>query len=282
MCKICSFCRLRGNSCRVIFALFTAWTLMSQVDTVIAESIQNPGVPTPAMPPSIAPDHDPSMMRKRAKDEKSKEQIQSKDDSDKKLKDRKALEKAYAESHEPRPLYGFAEVSLLLPKAIVSSGRSNYVPDLTSHLSAYVRTSWGKGAETVQPWVGLRIAPFGGYGTQDRLTARYAHTWIGPSFGFGRIPLSDAPLADSPIRFAYLWSTGIAAVSRMAVQGESSRKAPTDFRPTPWSMDPPGIWSELRITRISMGAFGLGFLGGAQTGAGKIFIYGGLTATAFY
>jgi len=222
------------------------------------------------------------MIRKRVKEERLKEEIKSREESDKKLKDQKVVDKAYDEAHKPRPLYGFVDVSLLLPKAIVSSGRSNYVPDLTSHFSAYVRTSWGQGADVVQPWVGFRVAPFGGYGTQDRLTARFAHTWLGPSFGFGKIQTSSDPLANRPIRYGFLWSAGVAAVSRMTVDGESTRHAPKDFTSTPWSMDPPGVWSELRITRISMGALGLGFLGGLQTGSGKVFVYGGLTASGFY
>ncbi len=282
MRKISINCRFVGNSCRVVFALCTTWQPLILPIRANAQAIQEPGAPTPAMPPSIPKDKDPVVLRQRVKQEKAKEDIRSREESREQAKDQKAQAKAYDEAHQPRPLYGFAEVSLLFPMAIVSAGRSNYEPDPTSHFSAYVRTAWGRGPESLQPWVGLRIAPFGGYGTQDRLTARFAHTWIGPAAGLGLIQAPADPLSEAPIRYGVLWSAGVAGVTRMAAAGESAKSQPKDFSPTPWSMDPPGVWSELRITRISLGALGLGVLAGIQTGSGKMFIYGGLTASGFY
>ncbi len=247
-----------------------------------APSILGPEAPKAATPPQIPAEKDPVTLRQRARDERLQDEAKTRASVQEQKLAQKVAEKAQEEARQARPMYGFAEVSLLQPKAFVSAGRSNYSPEITSHVSAYVRTSWKLGAESIQPWLGFRVAPFGGYGTQDKLTARFAHTWFGPCIGFGAIRAAHDTDAHWPIRYGYLWSAGIAAVSRMVAEGDAMKNPPMDFSPTAWSADAPGIWSELRMIRISMGAVGLGLMAGLQTGRGKVFIYGGLTAAGFY
>jgi hypothetical protein len=282
MRKISIFCRPSGNFCRVFSALLNVWLTTAPSNMALGQTIIDPGVPTSAIPPVIPTDRDPALLRKRDRERRQMEEVQSEKDSHAKIVEQRSQEKARAEAQIPRQLYGFAEVSLLQPKAIVSAGRSKYVSDLTSHFSAYVRTFWNQGADSIQPWAGIRIAPFGGYGTQGRLTARFAHTWMGPCLGVGKIYPANDPQSDNPSRYGILWSGGVAGVYREVADDESSPPLPKDFSPTPWSFDPPGAWSELRVMRVTMGAVGVGGLVGVQTGSGKIFLYAGATVSGFY
>jgi hypothetical protein len=273
------FCMVM-TACLTYMLLPLAPTL--DTDQAFAESVSLPPPPAAAPPPVIAPENDGALTRKnlrlqtQATEEKSEATIKEQ------AKDLKKEELAKAEAKKPRPLYGFTELSLLQPKAVVSLGRSNYVSDLTVHSSTYVRLFWDSGAEVLQPWLGIRIAPFGGTGTQSLRTSRYALTWIGPAIGFGKISTPADTTVDFPVRYGFLFSAGIAGLSRLVARDEAAHPLPTDFAPTPWVYDSPGLWSEIRCLRITMGAIGLGGLAGIQTGTGKIFYYGGMVASGFY
>lgn len=246
------------------------------------QDISLPAPPKPALPPTTPREKSPQTIREHERTQKAEEQrVQETRDLElTREKEREA--KVIADAQKPRHYYGFLEASLLQPKAVVSSGRSNYVSDVTSHISAYARPLYALQPEQTQAWIGLRIAPFVGYGTQKSLTARYAHTWIGPALGLGQIRPAEMALPDRPIRHFWMISAGIAALNRLVADDESSPPLPDDFRPTPWAYDAPGAWSEFRWTRITRGALGFGVLAGAQTGRGKIFYYAGATVSGFY
>ena len=275
---------LQSINCRVKFAarILLLVTVVSSPDQTFAQSILAPEPPAAAPPPVIPPERDPALLRKQEINARRDAETKKETETKEKIQETKKEDKAKAEAKKPRPLYGFAELSLLQPKAIVSKGRSTYVSDLTTHMNSYVRLFWNNGAEDPQPWLGFRAAPFGGYGTQDKLTARFAHTWMGPAIGFGRIAKASDPSEDYPVRHGFLFSAGIDGVSRLIADDESAEPLPDDFKPTPWAFDSPGAWAELRWIRVSMGAFGLGAMAGAQTGTGKMFVYAGATVSGFY
>ena len=285
MCKISIICRFEGNPCRVFFAPWTA--LMALFIAIapargFAQGIELPPPAAPVPPPTIPRERDPSLLRKQEKAEQKKSEIKSEDIARENAQETRKEEAAKAEAQKARPLYGFIELSLLQPKAVVSQGRSNYACDPTNHINIYARTLWNTEANAIQPWVGVRVAPFGGYGTQGKLTARFAHTWMGPAFGVGRIAKADDPASDNPTRNGLLWSGGIAVVSRLVAGDESAPPLPDDFNPTPGAYESPGLWSEIRWIHITRGALGLGAMGVIQTGRGKIFYYAGGTISGFY
>ena len=230
----------------------------------------------------IPREKDPVTLRKQEKEEQKKSDIKTEEIQHETVQEIKRGETAKAEAQKPRPLNGFIELSLLQPKAVVSQGRSNYVSDPTNHINIYARTFWNSEADAIQPWIGVRVAPFGGYGTQGKLTARFAHTWMGPAVGFGRVSKANDPTSDNPTRNGFLWSAGIAGVSRLVADDESAPPLPSDFKPTSWAYESPGLWSEIRWIHITRGAVGLGAMGGIQTGKGKIFYYAGGTISGFY
>ena len=283
MRKISRFCRQRCQQCRAIFAGITILICFAfSYQSALAQQILLPEPPPAAPPPALPREKDPIVIRAKERESKAANQLESEKKSRQAIAQQANEEKAKEEAKKPRDFYGFMELSLVQPQAIVSSGRSNYSSDMTSHISAYARLFWKSEASTVQPWAGLRIAPFGGIGTQKKLTARFAHTWMGPAIGVGSVTHSDNLSSDVPTRSFWLVSGGIAAVNRLVARDESATPLPEDFKPTPWAYEPPGTWAELRWSRIIRGAIGLGGMGGIQTGKGKIFYYAGLTISGFY
>ena len=268
MRKISRFCRQRCQQCRAIFAGITILICFAfSYQSALAQQILLPEPPPAAPPPALPREKDPIVIRAKERESKAANQLESEKKSRQAIAQQANEEKAKEEAKKPRDFYGFMELSLVQPQAIVSSGRSNYSSDMTSHLSAYVRLFWKSEASTVQPWAGLRIAPFGG---------------IGPAIGVGSVKHSDNLSSDVPTRSFWLVSGGIAAVNRLVARDESATPLPEDFKPTPWAYEPPGTWAELRWSRIIRGAIGLGGMGGIQTGKGKIFYYAGLTISGFY
>lgn len=288
MLKISTFCRCRsakeGEFCSAFFALrncLTFFMLLAASNICFGQGIAFPDPPTAEPPPLIPKEQDPALIRIQKNKEQQAIEVKANEEQKISVQEVKAEEKAKEEAKTPRPLYGFFELSLLQPKATVSSGRKNYVSDLTTHINMYVRTFWNSGAEATQPWIGIRIAPFGGFGTQGTRTARFAHTWLGPAIGFGSIQLPEDATVDFPTRHGFLFSIGVAGLQRLVAEDESAKPLPDDFSPTAWALDPPGVWSEIRWVRVSRGAIGLGLMGGVQTGSGKIFYYGGFTISGF-
>ena len=290
MRKISRSCRSQRISCRATLAgsrFLVLWLLLFAAPTITskpahATEIELPPAPKSAPPPTIPKEKDPTEARKQERERKRQDVTREIEAERAHASDQAAMEKSQREAQKSRGLFGFTELSLNLTKALVKSGRSNYAVDPTVHINTYVRTFWNSDPDVLQPWIGLRIAPFTGYGTQGKLTGRFAHTWIGPSFGLGKISKADDITADFPVRHAVLVSGGIAAVARLGVKEESSLPLPKDFKPTPWAYDPPGVWTELRFITVTRGALGWGSMLGAQTGSGKIFIYAGVIGSGFY
>jgi hypothetical protein len=273
-----------GNSraTRAALGLGVLLTLVTLPARLWAQGILAPPPAAAQPPPVIAPENDGALNRKLLRKQSQPAEALTESGLKEAAKEVKKIEDAKAEAQKPRPLYGFTEFSLLQPKVSVNSGRKNYVSDLTVHINTYVRALWSEGPETTQPWIGLRVAPFSGVGTQGLRTSRYAFTYIGPAVGIGSIATSADPAADNPVRYGYLLSAGISGMSRLVGSDESTPPLPSDFSPIAWGFDPPGVWSEIRLLRISRGALGCGLMAGVQTGQGKIFYYAGIFGSGFY
>jgi hypothetical protein len=265
----------------LIFVSLFAFALSTN-NNAFAQTIADPGVPTAAPPPVIPPERDPVRLRKQQKIEQQQTEEIKAQDQRKEVEVAKSEELKKKEASQPRPLYGFVELSLAQPLASVSQGRSDYRYDMTTTTNLYARTYWNSEASDLQPWVGFRIAPLNGYGKQGKTTARFSHLWMGPAVGFGYISKPSEPESDYPTRNLFLASAGVAGVSRLAAESERGQKVGKDFESSAWSMDPPGIWSELRWSHVFMGAIGCGAIVGVQTGSGKIIYYAGATLSGFY
>jgi hypothetical protein len=286
MHKISTICPLTLNFCRAFFAspgrclsvivmLFVSIPGQAQVGLL-------PPPPSSAAPPVIAPEHDGAAQRKRERQQTKPAEVISEAVNREQVKELTKEDDAKAEAKKNHSLYGFTEFSLLQPKAVVNSGRKNYLSDLTIHVNTYVRAFWNDGPDVVQPWIGVRIAPFAGVGTQGQRTSRFALMYMGPAIGVGSIAQASDPSVDFPVRYGYLLSGGISGLSRLVAADEAGNPSPSDFSPIGWIFDSPGAWSEFRWLRISRGALGFGMMAGVQTGQGKIFYYGGFLFSGFY
>ncbi len=286
MRKISTICRFPGRiypvnlaalGFRVLalpFALSTSPSLQAQI------ALPPPPVAEP--PPSLPDSKDPIQKRRLEREEKKSEAKKKIEAESIARKSQDAADKAKAEAQEKRPFYGFFDLSLLKPAAAVSGSRSNYTCDMTTHISTYLRMFFDKDPSVVQGWFGVRVAPFGGFGTQNKVTARFAMTFLGPAIAVGKVGMPDDPLNDNPKRFAWLWSGGVAAISKLSRDDETFKGAPSDFQGSGWAYESPALWSEVRWTRITRGALGFGVITGVQTASGKTFYYAGLSASGFY
>jgi hypothetical protein len=232
--------------------------------------------PEPPPPPSSSGREPFKLKMQREMDENANQR------SADEVRDKALAQESHQAFLESRPFAGFADASLYAARASVSNGRSGYQVDPGLHISAYIRASWRYKIRELQPWFGLRAAPFGGYGTQNGRTARYAHTWMGPALGIGKfLNENDRENISSPSSLVLL-SAGLAGVTKLSNPAESESSPPRDFQSCSWCRDASGAWLEIRYTQISLGVVGLGGLIGVQTGFGKVFSYGGLTVSGFY
>ena len=276
LCKISIFCRLAG----MIYLAIIAWG-----STAAGLTYGAPGPIIGPAPPVSQPPPGASDL-KRQQIEKLHERREKDENTRIEREQTAQLEKIQEERDEeilkPRVFYGFSELNFYVTKAVVTNGRSNYTVDPGFQFSSYVRSFWWRGPHEIQPWYGLRLAPFSGFGTQDGTTARFAHTWIGPAFGIGKIHSTESNLGTSDHKDLFLVSLGIAGITRLSLPTDAKGTVPEDFRPTKLSKDPPGLWLEGRWTRVNLGALGFGLTGGIQTGTGKIFSYIGASVSGFY
>lgn len=274
MRKISTICRLP----RIIYPAFIAGLSFTFWSFSALSQIAPPAEPSPQAPP---PQSRSGSYRFEQRDRRELEEKIEKQKASEKLKAQVKQEKRET-FLKSRLFAGFAEFNVSVARALVRDNRSDYKPDPSAHVSGYVRSFWGYGLTDPQLWYGFRIAPFGGYGTQNGQTARFAHTWIGPALGFGRFYTPDDRAgAETPVRL-FMVSGGIAALSKLANEDESFYPAPKDFKPCAWCHDPPGLWAEVRWTALRGGVTGWGWVLGLQTGTNKILPYGGLALSGFY
>ena len=275
-----------GTVCLAFFALSPAKTAAQE------ESVRGPfSAPTPAKVPQIPPDRDPAIKRRQ---EHKREQ------EEKNLKEKEIVEDRHNEASKenmkkeasvPRPLYSFLELSILYPKAVASGSRVNYRAEFTTHIVAMARAMPSRDVDRIQPWIGIRYAPFAGTGSQNGHLGRFALTYFGPAIGFGSISQLSLPNDDTgspqneneslPTRSGWLASAGIAAVSRLSLSDEPEKVHATDFQRTGLSFDSPGLWAEFRYIHIFLGALGVDGILGVQTGQNKAFAYGGVAVSGF-
>lgn len=275
MRKISIICRQPCTICRAFFAALLFVFIAPQRSF---SQILPPETPPAALPPPVEPSSS-------ARFDQKKQRLLDERASSKAAQEAQAKETA-EDAHRTlmlhRKFYGFSELTLHAAWASVSHGRSNYHADAGVHMSGYLRTSWSRDLQALQPWLGLRVAPINGYGTQTGRTARFAHTWLGPALGFGRFIKPDDRESDpSPGHFLLL-SGGFAGVSRLMNSDETEKSPPRDFKPCAWCQDASGGWMEFRWTYLSDDVLGFGGLLGVQTGSGKAFTYSGLTVSGFY
>ena len=282
MRKISTNCRPGVIFCRAVFARLLIAASSGWATLSFAQLIEAPAPPLAEPPPVIPPERDPARIRRQQKMEREQETVKADTVSRETIEATRRVEEQKKEASQPRPLYGFVELSLLQPAGTVSKGRSEYRFDMTTHINAYARALWDSDASTAQPWIGIRVAPLNGYGTQNKTTARFSHTWIGPAIGFGRITPPTDLESGFPTRDLLLWSLGVSAVTRLRSPDDGDAPMPKDFESAPWAFDAPGAWSEVRWARIFQGATGVGLMLGTQTGTGKIIYYGGVTVSGFF
>lgn len=236
-------------------------------------------VPPAAVPPPKIPDaQNPVLIRR---DERQEEQKKAKEEFkiDQENRSEKQREvRAKQELAEPRPMYGFLEINLVYPKILTTGARKNYTADFATHFNGWARLSPSKPSDVTQAWVGLRVAPFAGSGIQRDHAGRFAFTYFGPGLGIGEIQgrkktdVSD----EAESRSGWLLSTGIAAVSRLTRRDEAVEAGASDFAPTPWAIDAPGVWVEYRYMHVFMGALSGNFILGGQLAQGKTIVYTGV------
>lgn len=275
MRKISIICRQLRTICRAFFAALLFLSIGPQRSVC---EILPPETPSAAPPPPVEPSGSTRFDQKKQR--RLDERARSKDAQEAQSKD--TAEDAHRTFMLHRKFYGFSELTLHAAWASVSNGRSDYRADAGVHMSAYLRPFWSRDVQTLQPWLGLRVAPINGYGTQTGRTARFAHTWLGPALGFGRFIKPDDRESDPSPGHFLLISGGFAGVSRLMNSDEIETSPPRDFKPCAWCQDASGGWMEFRWTYLGDDVLGFGGLLGAQTGSGKVFTYTGLTVSGFY
>jgi hypothetical protein len=226
--------------------------------------------PPKAAPPPIPP-------KKKESESEDDERDEALSDSAKDAKDNKSVKTPIPdrapELDLPRPLYGFFELSLLGTKALVRGGRSGYYSEPSNHVSAWLRAIPSKDSNKIQLWAGLRAAPFNGYGTQNRTSERFAHTYLGPGIAVGRV-LHPDPKSKPPFVNGWLLASGVSAVHRQGTSDAGDQS--DDFSSTPWAYSPPGAWAELRLMRMFHGALSTNLIIGSQLAKDKNFVYFGV------
>lgn len=263
----------RGN---LTTSLLTACFLMLLPQSA-ASQIDLPPPPVAAPPPALPRERDPVVIRESEKKAAAAEDATQRKDENVQREDARRAEVAKAEAVKPRPLYGFVELSLLYPKVTVSGDREDYRADMTTHVHFWIRPNFDKLAQDVQLWLGLRLAPFAGYGTQNRQKGRFGLTYFGPGLGFGKISAPDETGSDLPTRSGWLVAGGIAAVSRLGNRDEEhSGGSTTDFHTKSTGFDSPGVWSEARTIHVFRGALSANLILGAQLAEQKNFYYFGI------
>lgn len=273
--KISTFCRFSGIFCLAFFACY----LFFEFGGATAHAqIKLPEKPV-EQPPPQAPRLDPRLLESRDQRKKSEETARQKIQAE---TSKAEAQKAKESLLKSRQFAGFSELSMSIGKALVSEGRSNYHLDPSIHFSSYIRSIWRDEPRDLQGWYGLRIAPFAGYGTQKGLTARFAHTWMGPAIGLGKITFEDDRLGPAATSYVTLLSGGIAGQTRLSGAPDQGLSAGEDFKASAWSLDGSGAWIEFRWYRVTMGSLGFGCLLGTQLGTGKAFTYAGVSASGLY
>jgi hypothetical protein len=273
--KISIFCRLSGTLCPAIFAVFAAMFIARPSALAQTILLENPK-PAPTPPPSSSGRE--GFKQKKQREIREETQRISADAT----RAREATDQIRFNAIKDSQFGAFVDISLYAGQAVVSHGRSNYMVEPGSHVSGYVRPFWRIGITETQPWFGLRVAPFGGHGTQSGRSGRYAHTWLGPSLGVGKfLTLNDREKAAIPEYFLLL-SGGFAALTKLRHPTEAEKSPADDFRPCGWCQDASGAWLEMRLTHLGLGLVGFGGHLGIQTGSGKKFTYLGGNISFFY
>ena len=275
MRKISIICRCLRSFYPAIFAGLAITCWVAQDGYCNIAPLENP-MPQPPPPQSSSGREYFEQQKRRDIEEAAKQKSSEQSREKMQVRDQ---QHAFLQS---RLFAGFGDLSLFVGKANVSEGRSDYRVDPGIHASTYARAFWSYRIRDVQPWFGLRAAPFGGFGTQNMRTARFAHTWIGPAFGFGKFIMEDDRADPGTPSYLLLVSGGFAGVSRLSNPSETEKSPPKDFKPCAWCQDASGAWLEFRYTRLDSDVIGIGGLMGIQTGSGKIFTYAGVSISGFY
>lgn len=258
-----------------IISCMTALAVFSQLSGQADAQIELPPPPTATPPPVIPQDHNPGVEARKERIEKRKEDKKEKIEQETQSREAKKEQVIKDDLKKPRPLYGFLELSLLYPKITTQGVRKNYHADVTSHVQLWGRLRPDTPSDSIQIWAGFRLAPFSGYGTQDKETGRFGFSFFGPGLGFGSVKkVEDSSNEESPSYSGWLITSGVAAVSKLASDTHSDHES--DFSSSAWSSDGPGVWVEGRYMRIFHAALSANLIIGAQLAKDKNFTYFGV------
>lgn len=210
------------------------------------------------------------------------------------------IQKLVKEATKPRNLNFGLQISLLYPHATVSSPRSDYLAEITSHFLMFYRTEKKLSEDLDIRWLlGFRMASFAGSGIEDGIPGRFGFTYVGPILGIGRIgPPSEEEGAKDPavtseelagrvffpVRQGWHVLTGISWLSRVGSHDPSvddvvGKDFVTSTKPV---RDGSGLWIEASYFRIYYGAIGVNLIAGIQMGEGKRFEWVGIGMTGWY
>lgn len=235
--------------------------------------------PAKAVPPPVIPkDRNPVEVRHQEHLKDHEHQLEDAKQQVTERAEKKQIEIAKQEAVEPRPMNAFVEFNLVYPKILTTGKRKKYVGDFATHIHMWTRLSYAKPSTQVQTWLGLRVAPFSGYGTQKDYTGRFSLTYFGPGIGLGRIEDRSGNISstETDSRTGWLLAAGIAAVTRLAPRDTPIDQGASDFKTTAWAADGPGVWAEGRWMWTIHNALSINILGGAQLAEGKNIIYSGI------
>ena len=262
-----------------LLLITVCWVLVGQKGA--AESILFPPAPRTVLPP----DHgskdimleDLNKMRNRRLEREARENHINWEQWIKENLKKEAL--------KPRKYNFMVQTSIIYPFITTTGERESYQVDITSHfMSLYKLVDSPKSPED-SIWVGLRIAPFAGYGVQETYPGRYGLIFFGPAISWGGIgPINALEEGDHslPTRDGSFVSVGLAPAFTSGQKDGATEEEPTDFlnQRAP-VIDVPGVWFEYSQVTINYGALGTHYVLGAQVGASKTFFWIGMAVSGW-
>ncbi|MFK7871896.1 MAG: hypothetical protein AB8C84_01825 [Oligoflexales bacterium] len=242
-----------------------------------AESIQFPPTPRPTLPPppeSNIFSKDLDRMRKRRL---NREEMENYVDWGAKI-----TEELKIEAEKIRDMEFMTQISLLYPFIFTTGKRENYNVDLTSHIMSLYKISNNSNPYQEHFWVGVRIAPFAGYGVQDSAPGRYGLYFFGPAIAWGKVGELIRKKNDLPTREGSLFSVGLSPAFTSGQKDGATEENPSDFlnqkAPT---IDIPALWFEYSDLTVHYGGLGFHWVLGAQIGSEKTFAWFGIATSGW-
>ena len=201
------------------------------------------------------------------------------------------------DAYIPRDRAFCLELALVGGTTLTTGVRNGYTYEPNVHINSFYRINSSRFSGNITPWVGFRLAPFTGTGYHETKPGRYGLTYFGPILGLGQVEpvaedmgpsnrtnISEEDDSTLPIVSGFAVTFGVAGVTAQGQRASEVTDSDTDddFQTKNMAFDAPGAWVELRYFRIYQGATSADFVLGAQSGAEKVFIYGGVGFGGWY